>query len=181
VVPARVSGDGTPTGTHALAHTHAYTQADPHLLLRSRCHTSVGNASPPSGPFSQALARALVPHLSDTSGITRHPRRRCYESLGTPRGRLPPRKIASVVCFCYSPSGYRVAERYLLISNDSLSLSLSGGSDEPVALHGKAVKHRPRGIRKWVIFCPNSNRSSNGSPIMSPASPRHLSAAGTNR
>lgn len=49
---------------------------------------SVGNASSPPGPFSQALARALVPHLSDTSGTMRHPysrrrRRRFYESLGT--------------------------------------------------------------------------------------------------
>jgi len=121
--PSRVSGTAH-RQPHMRSRIHTHTQADPHLLLRSRCHTSVGNASPPSGPFSQALARALVPHLSDTSGITRHSRRRCCESLGTPRGRLPPRKIASAVRFCYSPSGYRVAERYLLISSECLEQTL---------------------------------------------------------
>lgn len=69
----------TDSGT-TRAHQHAQ-------ILTSSPDASVGNASPPPGPFSQALARALVPHLSVTSDTMRHPRsrrrRRFYESLGT--------------------------------------------------------------------------------------------------
>jgi len=68
---------------------------------------SVANASPP-GPFSQALARALVPHLFNTSGTMGHPRnhrrrrRRCrfYESLKV-RQLTRAYRNASYYYFCF--------------------------------------------------------------------------------
>jgi len=77
----------TDFGTTRAHHTHRFSPPP------TAPDASVGNASPSPGPFSQALARALVPHLSDTSGTMCHPRnyrrrrrrRWFYESLETRR------------------------------------------------------------------------------------------------
>lgn len=66
--------------------TRAHQHAQIFAFFPTAPDASVGNAPPPPGPFSQALTRALVPHLSDTSGTMRYPcrrRRRFYEPLGT--------------------------------------------------------------------------------------------------
>lgn len=84
------------------AHTNTHRFSPPPTAPDA----SVGNASPPPGPFSQALARALVPHLSDTSGTMRHPcsrrcrrrrRRRFYESLGTRHFSCLPKRVPYLV------------------------------------------------------------------------------------
>lgn len=86
----------------ARAHINTYR----FLFSPTAPDVSVGNASPSPGPFSQALARALVPHLFNTSGTMRHPRnhrrrRRCrfYESLKVRQLTRAYRNASSLLLF----------------------------------------------------------------------------------